>query len=208
MRLKKVIAAGLASVALLGTVATSVSAAKLQLIRKSYVYNAKGKKTKKFYRKGKKIKVLSTKKIKGKKFYKIGKNKYVLYKNLKKKKAAPKPVATNTNGPQQPQAPVWESKHLVDTLPSLQEQIEKAFTLQGDDRLEADKEIANRLGLLSTKTGNLVVDQKKFEQSLQGYVGSMEDAKSWIEQGGPSLDQHMKNEQQKFGDWIANGKNN
>ena len=208
MRLKKVIAAGLASVALLGTVATSVSAAKLQLIRKSYVYNAKGKKTKKFYRKGKKIKVLSTKKIKGKKFYKIGKNKYVLYKNLKKKKAIPKPVTTNTNEPKQPQAPVWESKHLVDTLPSLQEQIEKAFTLQGDDRLEADKEIANRLGLLSTKTGNLVVDQKKFEQSLQGYVGSMEDARSWIEQGGPSFDQHMKNEQQKFGDWIANGKNN
>lgn len=208
MKLNKIIITSIASLTLLSTSVTTVSATKLQLIRKSYVYNAKGKKTKKLYRKGKKIKVLSAKKIKGKKFYKIGKNKYVLYKNLKKKKAAPKPVATNTNGPQQPQAPVWESKHLVDTLPSLQEQIEKAFTLQGDDRLEADKEIANRLGLLSTKTGNLVVDQKKFEQSLQGYVGSMEDAKSWIEQGGPSLDQHMKDEQQKFGDWIANGKNN
>lgn len=184
MRLKKVIAAGLASVALLGGTVTTVSAAKLQLIRKSYVYSAKGKKTKTVYRKGRKIKVLGTKKIKGKKYYRIGKNKYVLVKNFKKKKTAPKPVATNTADPKQPQAPAWESKHLVDTLPSLQEQIEKAFTLQGDDRLEADKEIANRLGLLSTKTGNLVVDQKKFEQSLQGYVGSMEDAKAVIESGG------------------------
>lgn len=184
MRFKKVIAAGLASVALLGTAVTTVSAAKLQIVKKSYVYNAKGKKTKKFYRKGRKIKILGTKKIKGKKYYRIGKNKYVLVKNFKKKKATPKPVATNTTEPKQPQAPVWESKHLVDTLPSLQEQIKKAFTLQGDDRLEADKEIANRLGLLSTKTGNLVVDQKKFEQSLQGYVGSMQEAKSVIESGG------------------------
>ena len=205
MKLNKIIITSIASLTLLSTSVTTVSATKLQLIRKSYVYNAKGKKTKNFYRKGKKIKVLSAKKIKGKKFYKVGKNKYVLFKNLKKKKATPKPVTTNTNEPKQPQAPVWESKHLVDTLPSLQEQIEKAFTLQGDDRLEADKEIANRLGLLSTKTGNLVVDQKKFEQSLQGYVGSMEDAKSWIEQGGPSLDQHMKDEQQRFGDYIKNG---
>ena len=107
MKLNKIIATGLASLALLSTSVTTVSAAKLQLIRKSYVYNAKGKKTKKYYRKGKKIKVLSTKKIKGKKFYKIGKNKYVLFKNLKKKKAIPKPVTTNTNEPKQPQAPVW-----------------------------------------------------------------------------------------------------
>ena len=206
MRLKKVIATGLASVALLGTAVTTVSAAKLQLIRKSYVYNAKGKKTKKFYRKGKKIKVLSTKKIKGKKFYKIGKNKYVLYKNLKKKKAIPKPVTTNTNEPKQPQAPVWESKHLVDTLPSLQEQIEKAFTLQGDDRLEADKEIANKLGMSPDSVTSS--SQKSFEQSLNKYTDSMDEAKSVIESGGSSLDQHMKDEQQRFGDWIANGKNN
>lgn len=184
MRLKKVIAAGLASVALLGGTVTTVSASKLQLIRKSYVYSAKGKKTKTVYRKGRKIKVLGTKKIKGKKYYRIGKNKYVLVKNFKKKKVTPKPIATNTADPKHPQAPAWESKHLVDTLPGLTDQIKKALSLQGDDRLEADKEIANRLGLLSTKTGNLVVDQKKFEQSLQGYVGSMEDAKAWIESGG------------------------
>ena len=206
MRFKKIIATGLASVALFGTAVTTVSAAKLQLIRKSYVYNTKGKKTKKFYRKGKKIKVLSTKKIKGKKFYKIGKNKYVLFKNLKKKKAIPKPVTTNTNEPKQPQAPVWESKHLVDTLPSLTDQIKKALTLSGDDRLEADREVAVKLGKSPDSVNSS--NQKSFEQSLNKYIDSMEDTKSWIEQGGPSLDQHMKDEQQKFGDWIANGKNN
>lgn len=206
MRLKKVIAAGLASVALLGTVATSVSAAKLQLIRKTYVYNAKGKKTKTVYRKGRKIKILGTKKIKGKKYYRIGKNKYVLVKNLKKTKVTPKPVATNTTKPKQPQAPVWESKHLVDTLPSLTDQIKKALTLSGDDRLEAEREVAVKLGKSPDSVNSS--NQKSFEQSLNKYIDSMEDTKSWIEQGGPSLDQHMKDEQQKFGDWIANGKNN
>lgn len=206
MRFKKIIATGLATVALLGTAVTSVSAAKLQLIRKTYVYNAKGKKTKTLYRKGRKIKILGTKKIKGKKYYRIGKNKYVLIKNFKKKKATPKPVATNTTEPKQPQAPVWESKHLVDTLPSLTDQIKKALTLSGDDRLEADREVAVKLGKSPDSVNSS--NQKSFEQSLNKYIDSMDEAKSWIEQGGPSLDQHMKDEQQKFGDWIANGKNN
>lgn len=61
MNFKKIVAMGLASVVLLGTAVTTVSAAKLQLIRKSYVYNSKGKKTKTFYRKGRKIKVHSNK---------------------------------------------------------------------------------------------------------------------------------------------------
>lgn len=206
MRFKKIIATGLASVALLSTAATTVSAAKLQLIRKTYVYNAKGKRTKTVYRKGRKIKILGTKKIKGKKYYRIGKNKYVLVKNFKKKKATPKPVATNTTEPKQPQAPVWESKHLVDTLPSLTDQIKKALTLSGDDRLEADREVAVKLGKSPDSVNSS--NQKSFEQSLNKYIDSMDEAKSWIEQGGPSFDQHMKDEQQKFGDWIANGKNN
>ena len=207
MKLKKVIAAGLASVALLGTAATSVSAAKLQLIRKTYVYNAKGKKTKTKYRKGRKIKILGTKKIKGKKYYRIGKNKYVLVKNFKKKKTNYKTVVIpNAENSKKPQAPVWESKHLVDTLPSLQEQINKAFTLQGDDRLEADKEIANKLGMSPDSVTSS--SQKSFEQSLNKYTDSMDEAKSVIESGGSSLAQHMKDEQQKFGDWILNGKNN
>lgn len=207
MRFKKVIAAGLASVALLGTAVTSVSAAKLQLIRKTYVYNAKGKKTKTVYRKGRKIKVLGTKKIKGKKYYRIGKNKYILVKNFKKKKTNYKTVVIpNTENSKKPQAPVWESKHLVDTLPSLTDQIKKALTLSGDDRLEADREVAAKLGKSPDSVNSS--NQKSFEQSLNKYIDSMDEAKSWIEQGGPSLDQHMKNEQQKFGDWIANGKNN
>ena len=78
--------------------------------------------------------------------------------------------------------------------------------MSGDDRLEADREVAVKLG----KSPDLVnsSNQKSFEQSLNKYIDSMEDTKSWIEQGGPSLDQHMKDEQQKFGNWIANGKNN
>lgn len=203
MNFKKIVATGLASVVLLGTAATSVSAAKLQLIRKTYVYNAKGKKTKTVYRKGRKIKVLGTKKIKGKKYYRIGKNKYVLVKNFKKKKTAPKPVATNTNEPKQPQAPVWKSKHLVDTLPSLTDQIKKALTLSGDDRLEADKEIAVKLGMSPDSVTSS--NQKSFEQSLNKYTDSMDDTKSWIEHGRSSLDQHMKDEQNKFGDYIKNG---
>jgi len=182
MRLKKVIAAGLASVALLGGTVTTVSAAKLQLIRKSYVYSAKGKKTKTVYRKGRKIKVLGVKKIKGKKYYRIGKNKYVLVKNFKKKKTAPKPVATNTNEPEQPQATAWESKHLVDTLPGLTDQIKKALSLQGDDRLEADKEVAVKLGMSPDSVTSS--NQSSFEKSLNKYIDSMDEAKSWIESGG------------------------
>lgn len=203
MNFKKIVVTGLASVILLGTTVTTVSAAKLQLIRKSNIYNAKGKKTKIVYRKGRKIKVIGTKKIKGKKFYRIGKNKYVLVKNFKKKKTAPKPVATNTNEPKQPQAPVWESKHLVDTLPSLTDQIKKALTLSGDDRLEADKEVAVKLGKSPDSVNSS--NQKSYEQSLNKYIDSMDEAKTWIEQGGPSFDQHMKDEQNKFGDYIKNG---
>lgn len=203
MKLNKIIATGLASLALLSTSVTTVSAAKLQLIRKSYVYNAKGKKTKTVYRKGRKIKVLGTKKIKGKKYYRIGKNKYVLVKNFKKKKTAPKPVATNTTKPKQPQAPVWESKHLVDTLPSLTDQIKKALTLSGDDRLEADKEVAVKLGMSADSVTSS--NQRSFEQSLNKYTDSMDEAKSVIESGGNSFEQHMKDEQNKFGDYIKNG---
>lgn len=203
MNFKKIVTMGLASVVLLGTAVTTVSAAKLQLIRKSYVYNSKGKKTKTVYRKGRKIKVLDTKKIKGKKYYRIGKNKYVLVKNFKKKKTASKPVATNTNEPKQPQAPVWESKHLVDILPRLTDRIKKALTLSGDDRLEADKEIANKLGMSPNSVTSL--NQSSFEQSLNKYTDSMDEAKSVIESGGNSFEQHMKDEQNKFGDYINNG---
>lgn len=44
MKLNKIIITSIASLTLLSTSVTTVSATKLQLIRKSYVYNAKGKK--------------------------------------------------------------------------------------------------------------------------------------------------------------------
>lgn len=204
MKLNKIIITSIASLTLLSTSVTTVSAAKIQLIRKSYVYNVKGKKTKSSYRKGRKIKVLGTKKIKGKKYYRIGKNKYVLVKNFKKKKTNYKTVVIpNAENSKKPQTPVWESKHVVDTLPSLTDQIKKALTLSGDDRLEADKEIAVKLGMSPDSVTS--ENQKSFEQSLNKYTDSMDEAKSWIEQGGPSLDQHMKDEQNKFGDYIKNG---
>ena len=204
MKLNKIIITGIASLTLLSTSVTTVSAAKLQLIRKSYVYNAKGKKTKTLYRKGRKIKVLGTKKIKGKKYYRIGKNKYVLVKNFKKKKTNYKTVVIpNAENSKKPQAPVWESKHLVDTLPSLTDQIKKALTLSGDDRLEAEKEVVAKLGMSPDSVNSS--NQKSFEQSLNKYIDSMDEAKSWIEQGGPSFEQHMKDEQNKFGDYIKNG---
>ena len=152
MRLKKVIAAGLASVALLGTAATSVSAAKLQLIRKSYVYNAKGKKTKAVYRKDRKIKILGTKKIKGKKYYRIGKNKYILVKDFKKKPH--KAINKDTNDNSEQQTPTPPAK-----------------------------------------------DTSNNNSSDDSYVDPQEQARK-------DFEQHMKDEQQKFGDWILNGKNN
>ncbi|MCT6891983.1 MAG: hypothetical protein M3Z87_20385, partial [Lactobacillus sp.] len=119
----------------------------------------------------------------GKKFYKIGKNKYVLFKNLKKKKAAPKPVAVpKPVVPQKPQEPAWTSKHIVDTLPSLTDQIKKALSLSGEDRLEADKEIAVKLGMSPKSVTEST--QSSFEQKLQSYVSSANSAKNWIEQGG------------------------
>lgn len=44
MKFRKLIATGLAAVTLLGKATTTVSAARMQLTKKSYVFNAKGKK--------------------------------------------------------------------------------------------------------------------------------------------------------------------
>lgn len=189
MKIRKIIATTLASATLLGTAVTTVSAAQLQLVKKSYVYNAKGKKTKGTLRKGKTVKTLGTKKIKGKKFYKIGKNKYILFKNVSKKVAktakSPKPIATPTTPkptvPEQPKQE-WQSRHLVDTLPDINTQIAKALQLQGDDRLEAEKEIAAQLNILPDQITSST--QKAFEESLQAQLGARNSAKNWIEQGG------------------------
>lgn len=188
MKIRKIIATAIASATLLGTAVTTVSAAQLQLVKKSYVYNAKGRKTKSTLRKGKKVKTLGTKKIKGKKFYKIGKNKYILFKNVSKKVAktveSPTPISPATPKPTVPEQPKqeWQSRHLVDTLPDINTQIAKALQLQGDDRLEAEKEIAAQLNILPDQITPST--QKAFEESLQAQLGARNSAKNWIEQGG------------------------
>ena len=151
MNFKKIVAMGLASVVLIGTAVTTVSAAKLQLIRKSYVYNAKGKKTKTVYHKGRKIKILGTKKIKGKKYYCIGKNKYILIKDFKKNPHKTINKESNENSDQQkPEQPVND-----------------------------------------TSNNNSEDDN---------YVDPQEQARK-------DFEQNMKDEQQKFGDYIKNGGN-
>ena len=152
MKLNKIIITSIASLTLLSTSVTTVSAAKIQLIRKSYVYNAKGKKTKTVYHKGRKIKVLGTKKIKGKKYYRIGKNKYILVKDFKKKPHKATNKDTDDNFDQQTPAPS-----------------------------------AN--------------DTSNNNSSDDNYVDPQEQARK-------DFEQHMKDEQNKMGDWIANGKNN
>lgn len=149
MKLSKIIITSIASLTLLSTSVTSVSAAKLQLIRKSYVYNVKGKKTKTLYRKGRKIKVLGTKKIKGKKYYRIGKNKYILIKDFKKKPHKTTNKESNDNYDQQtPTQPVDDTSN--------------------------------------DNSGN------------DNYVDPQEQARK-------DFEQHMKDEQNKFGDYIKNG---
>ena len=203
MKFGKLLASGLAAVTLLGTATTTVSAARMQLTRKSYVYNAKGKKTKKHYAKNKSINVIGKKKIKGKKFYKIGKNKYILVKNFCKTIVSETPAKQPT---QEPAKEPWQSKHLVDNEIGLVAQIKKAFTLQGDDRLEAYKEIAVQMNMSPDSV--TASNQKDFEQKLQNYVNSMDSAKNWIEnpsqQSIKDHDQQMKDEANKFGDFINN----
>lgn len=200
MNFKKLIATGLAAVSLLGATATTVSAAKMQLAKKSYVYNVKGKRTKKHYAKNKAINVIGKKKIKGRKFYKIGKNKYILVKNFNKSKVPDQTPA------KQPEQEPWQSKHLVDNETGLVDQIKKAFTLQGDDKLEAYKEIAVQMNMSPNSV--TVSNQKDFEQKLQNYVNSMDSAKDVIEnpsqQSIKDHDQQMKDEANQLGDFINN----
>ena len=206
MKFKKLIATGLAAVSILGTTATTVSAAKMQLAKKAYVYNVKGKRTKKHFAKNKSINVIGKKKIKGRKFYKIGKNKYILVKNFSKP-IVPETPAKQEQPTQEPAKEPWQSKHLVDTLPSLSDQVKKALSLQGEDRLEADKEIASQLGMLN-KNGDIEIDQATFEKGIQKYTQSDDSAKNWIEnpsqQSIKDHDQQMKDEANKFGDFINN----
>lgn len=181
MKFRKLIAAGLASVTLLSATATTVSAfvqrPELTIIKKTYAYNSKGKRKGKPYYKGWKFALLETREIKGKKYYRVGKNKYILASKVKKH--IPHVYEPDYSKPLQSK---WQSKHLVDTEVGLVDQIKKAFTMQGDDKLEAYKEIAVQMNMSPDSV--TVSNQKNFEQKLQNYVNSMDEAKNWIEQGG------------------------
>lgn len=206
MKFRKLMVTGLAAVSILGATATTVSAAKMQLAKKAYVYNVKGKRTKKHYAKNKSINVIGKKKIKGRKFYKIGKNKYILVKNFSKPIVPETPAKQPEQPTQEPAKEPWQSKHLVDNEVGLVAQIKKAFTLQGDDKLEAYKEIAVQMNMSPDSV--TASNQKDFEQKLQNYVNSMDSAKNWIEnpsqQSIKDHDQQMKDEANKFGDFINN----
>lgn len=202
MKFRKIVATGLSTITIGITGITlansqSVSAAtinpgytaKLFIVRKNTVgYTSKGKKTTHNFKKDKIVKALGTKKINGKKYYRVGKNTYIkadaLTKFVPQAKQPEKqiPQTPQTTPTQQPEKQPWVSKHLVDTLPSISEQAMKASQLQGDDRLEADKEIAVKVGMSpdSVTAGN----QKAFEDQLNKIMASRNDAKNWIEQGG------------------------
>lgn len=177
MKFKKAITATAISIGLISVSVSPASAKEqnvsyYQAVNKAIVYNQKGKKTDGWMKKGMVFRTLGTKKIKGKKYYIVGKKRYVLAKDLVKFDSQPTPNL------QQP----WQSKHLVDNEVGLVTQIKKAFTLQGEDRLEADKEIAVQLNMSPDSV--TVSNQAEFEKKLQSYVGSNDSAKSWIEQGG------------------------
>lgn len=206
MKFKKLMAAGVASLTLLATSTSVVSAHAVGTVvllnANMPAYNAKGKKIKKAhpFAKGDLYKILGTKKIKGKKFYRLTKKKYIIAKDSKL-------IDDRTIPPERPVKEPWQSKNLVDTLPSLSDQVKKALSLQGEDRLEADKEIASQLGMLN-KNGDIEIDQATFEKGIQKYTQSDDSAKNWIEnpsqQSIKDHDQQMKDEANKFGDFINN----
>ena len=66
----------------------------------------------------------------------------------------------------------------------LTDAVAKALKLEGNRRLEAEMEIGKQIGIVSDKTGKLLVQQSKFEQALEDYNQQMQDAQSWISSGG------------------------
>lgn len=147
---------GLASLTLLSASTTTVSAYSkstlVQLLSDIPAYNAKGKK-----------------------FYRLTKKKYVIANDSK--------IVNSKDVPdKKPVKQKWEPKNLVDTLPGLTGQIKKAFTLDGEDKLEAYQKIAQQLGMDPNSITSST--QKGFEDKLKSYIGSMNDAKNRIESGG------------------------
>lgn len=182
MKIRKLIAISLTAVSLLGTTASTVNAADkgswIKVIAASPIYNKKGKKIYLGHgkrrvlskvRKGDVYVILGTKKIKSKKYYHIYKNGFLKVSDAKltyevNKKAKEKwPTST------------WQSKHLVDTSGDIYEQIKRAYELQGDDRLEAFKEIAFEKQMLNTKNGEILGGLEPFESIIKtDYYNHME----------------------------------
>lgn len=196
MKTRKNLFTGIAAISLLGVAApiaaseatTSVQAATTQkLSKKAYIYNVYGKKTKKMpLAKGITIKVLSTKKIKGNKYYRIGKNKYIKFNCVAKE-------ATSTAGENQvtPPSTPWTSQHLVDNKGwSLTEQMYKAEEMTGDQRQNAENEIAAELNMYyvkQLKTSNNSKDMQEemlqFHNAILEQLKAKQDTENWIEQG-------------------------
>ena len=165
MKFKKIVAAGVASLTLIATSVNVVSAHSVGTVillnANMPAYNAKGKKIKKArpFSKGDLYKILGTKKIKGKKFYRLTKKKYIIAKDSKM-------IDDRTIPPERP-VKEWQSKHLVDTSGDIYEQTKKAYELQGDDRLEAFKEIANEKQMLNKTTGEIFGGLEPFESMIK-----------------------------------------
>lgn len=182
MKFQKIIAISLASVSLLGTTATSVNAADkgswIKVIAASPIYNKKGKKIYLGHgkrrvlskvRKGDMYVIFGTKKIKNKKYYHILKNGFL------KVSDARLTYEVNKKAKEKWPTPTWQSKHLVDTSGDIYEQIKKAYELQGDDRVEAIKEIALEKQMLDTITGEILGGQEDFESKIKNeYYDHME----------------------------------
>lgn len=160
MKFKKAITATAISIGLISVSVSPASAKEqnvsyYQAVNKAIVYNQKGKKTDGWMKKGMVFRTLGTKTIKGKKYYIVGKKRYVLANGL---------VKYNT---QPAQNPKWQSKHLVDTSGNIYEQTKKAYELQGEDRIEAIKEIANEKQVLNTSTGEILGGLEDFESKIK-----------------------------------------
>lgn len=182
MKFKKLIATSLATLSLLGTTVTTVNAADkgswIKVTAASPLYNKKGKKIYLGHgkrralskvRKGDVFVILGTKKIKRKKYYHIYKNGFL--------RASSAKIINEINKNQKIKwpTPTWQSKHLVDTSGDIYEQIKKAYELQGDDRVEAIKEIAHEKQMLDTITGEILGGQEDFESKIKNeYYDHME----------------------------------
>ncbi|WEV39220.1 SLAP domain-containing protein [Lactobacillus sp. ESL0680] len=195
MKTRKILFTGIAAVSLLSVAApiaaseaaTSVQAALyISVTKKAYIYNKHGKKTKNnALEKGAPIEVTSTKYIKGKEYYRIGKNKYI------KTKCAAIPKSIDDD----PNFIPWTSQHLVDDKGwSLTEQMYKAEEMTGDQRQEAENEIAAELNMSYVKqlrannnSHNMQAMMNQFHNAIVAQIKERQQMQDNIEHGGAPI---------------------